>query len=414
MRASVERLALSAVLLLAVRALGHGAPPQSTSVALSADGGLALVGTTFGAVVTRDDGAAFRWVCEEAIGLSQGERAAWHLSEGGAWFAGAFSGLYVSRDRGCSFAPHPDFAATGVTALAGQGGALYVASGRYGVTNGLWRSTDDGRTFTATPAQAAATFFSSVVLAPSRPQRVYLGGWYFEPPASTAWVSDDGATSFTAVDLTPGLPAAGPFTVLAVHPQSPDVVLAALSSSEAPVRHWLLRSADAARTFSVALELAAPATSAAFAQDGHLAWVAAGDALYESQDEGATFVKAASPQRKACVFTAGGRRWSCGEPANDGFSVAAGPEEGPLTPWLTWERIIGVAECPLGSPVRTTCDPFYPVLRAELGLAPMTLAPEPAPPAGCGCLGAPGALGLAALVSFFRTLRPRRRVRPIG
>lgn len=405
-----RRVALLTALCTAATVFAHGAEPQAQSVVSAGDAGF-IVGTTFGAVVTADDGQSFRWVCEEAVGLSQNERASWLVSPAGTWFAGAFSGLYVSRDRGCSFTPHASFTSTGVSAVAGQGGAIYVASGRYGVTNGVWRSTDDGVTFSPTPVQDAATFFSSIVLAPSRPQRLYVGAWYFDPPASKLFVSDDGAASFTTIDLSTALPAPGPFTVLAVHPTKPEVLLAALSSNATPVHHWLVRSADAGQSFQVVMELPEPATGAAFSDDGAKAWVAAGATLYESADEGATIAALPSPTQQACVAVGPGRRWVCGAMDDDGFAVASGPQAGPLAPWLTWEKITGVVDCPASSPVRTTCDPFYPVLRAELGLPPLEPdMPTPTPPTGCGCGNAGPSGWVSLLVSFFLTLGLRRRV----
>lgn len=404
------RTAWLAVGCCAAVAFAHGAEPQAQSV-VPAGGASFIVGTTFGAVVTADDGQTFRWVCEEAIGLGQNERATWLVSPAGTWFAGAFSGLYVSRDHGCSFAPHASFTATGVAAVAGQGGAIYVASGRYGVTNGVWRSTDDGVTFSATSASDDATFYSSVVLAPSRPQRLYVGAWYFDPAVSKLLVSDDGAASFSTVDLSALLPAAGPFTVLAVHPAKPEVLLAALSSNASPVHHWLLRSADAGQSFQVVQELAEPATQAAFSDDGATAWIAAGATLYESTDEGATISALSSPTQQACVAVRPGRRWVCGAMDDDGFAVEAGPQAGPLTPWLTWEKIGAVADCPADSQVRTTCEPFYPVLRAELGLPPLEPdVPTPPAPTGCGCTGTGTSGWLTMLVSFFLTFGLRRRV----
>lgn len=404
------RAALLAAACVAGAAYGHGAEPQALGVTGAGDAGT-LVSTTFGAVLTADDGQSFGWVCEEAIGLAEGERPAWYVSPAGTWFSGAFSGLHVSRDRGCSFTDVPAFAASGASAIAGQGGVLYVASARYGVTNGVWRSTDDGVTFAPTPASDAATYFTSVVLAPSRPQRVYVGAWYFDPLASKLLVSDDGAASFSTVELTTALPAAGPFAVLAVHPSKPDVLLAGLSSDAAPVRHWLVRSTDGGQTFVVVQELPAVPVQAAFSEDGARAWVAAGDVLYASADEGATLAALASPTGPACVGIAPGRWWVCGDPGVDGFSVASGPQGGAFTPWLTWERITGVVACPADSPVRTTCDAFYPVLRAELGLPPQTPVTPSPPPTGCGCGGGLEPAWLALLVSFFRTLKPRRRVR---
>lgn len=52
------------------------------------------VGTTFGLLLSNDDGGSWTWICDEAIQYGQGLNPAWHFSQTGAIFAGSFRGLW--------------------------------------------------------------------------------------------------------------------------------------------------------------------------------------------------------------------------------------------------------------------------------------------------------------------------------
>jgi hypothetical protein len=393
------------VALAAQLASAHGVVPQSVGV--SPRPGLtseALISTTFGGLLTTDDGATFRWLCEEAVGLVSGQKATWVDLPDGTLIAGAFAGLFVSRDRGCSWSPSQAQAASGVSALTVSGTRLYVASGRYGVENHVWVSDDAAATFTSTPVSSALEFYSSVAVARSRPQRVYVGAWYFDPPSAALLASDDNAVTFTRQVLTTQLPGTSGFAVLAVSPTNPELLLASATEDRAEPRSWLLRSADGGKTFAVALEVSSPITSAAFADDGVVAWVSIGDTLRRSTDQGLTWQAEASPTRDACVVTAEGRAWFCGKQELDGFALSRSNQLTTATPWLTWAKVAGVAECPASSATSTTCEAFWPALRQQLGL-PAVEPPDAGPitptptSRGCGCDEVP-LFGWGALTSL--------------
>ncbi|MDP3502901.1 MAG: hypothetical protein Q8S33_21390 [Myxococcales bacterium] len=399
--------------LVAGAAFAHGLAPQTLGVAPNpwTPGGL-VVPTTFGLLVT-DDRCTWQWVCPDHLGLGPREQPTWFATPSGTLFAAAFSGLYVSRDRGCSFSKQSFFDGTGAADLAVGEGALFVTSSKFGVMNGLAVSTDDGQTFGWTSLRENDAFFNSVKLAPSRPQRLYVSSWFLEPRRARLSVSDDRGQTFTAIDVPVTLAPGSVFLVHAVSTSDPDLVFASITDDSAlPARSSLLRSVDGGRTFSVVLQ--ADGRVSSVAQDGARWWVAVGDRVFTSTD-GVSFAVLPSPKQRACVARVEAETLVCGrQPVEDGFGLAtlgAG-----VTPMLTWDRISGPISCPAGSPAATACAVTWPVELAELGLPADHVAacgaPVPEPPAKkTGCETTSGGLLLAA-AGFF--LQRRRRVESGG
>lgn len=406
------RNAVTLVLVLVGQgALAHGTPPQTLSVSASpfAPGGL-VASTTFGLLVT-EDRCTWQWVCPDQLELGAREQPVWFVAPSGTLFAGALSGLSVSRDRGCSFTREPFFQEAGPADFAFSDGRLYVATGKFGATNGLAVSEDDGRTFRWTPLREALAFFSAVKVAPSRPQRVYASSWYFEPRRARLSISDDGAQTFTHLDVPQLLAPGSVFTVHGVSATDPELIFASVTDDAVtPVRSTLLRSLDAGRTFSVVLQAEGRVTS--LAQDGDHWWVSAGDRVFASP-EGLSFSLLPSPKERACVSRVGAQTLVCGRPQTDGYSLAIAGA--PVEPLLTWDRISGPIACPAGSPSASRCEARWPVERSELGLPPDHVAACGEPPRPVtkrsGCEAGAGAAHLAVLVFF---LRRRRRVESGG
>lgn len=410
---SADRFALAVVTMMVLHATiasAHGVAPQTLSVSPSpwADGGL-VVPTTFGLLVTADR-CTWQWVCTTHLGLAEKEIPTWFVAPTGTLFASAFSGLVLSRDHGCTFSRQPFFDSTGVSQVISSNGTIWAVSGKFGATNGLARSSDDGATFTWTPARATETFFNAVKAAPSRPERLYLSSWYFDPPSARLWVSDDGAATFTTNDLA-SLGALGAvFTVHAVDSQNPDVLYVSfLDTSKTPQRSVVQRSSDRGQTFSVVLEGDGAVSSIV---QGNGGWfIALGDHLLSSND-GLAFTELPSPTQRACVSQVGGQTLVCGRPPLDPFSV--GTLEGrEVVPLLNWSSISGPVRCADGTPAAAACSTSWPVEKAELGLAAdheaTCSAPEPPPKPGC-CQSSVGEMSLVCLL-FFR--RRQRRVESV-
>ena len=62
-----------------------------------------FVPVTFGLLISRDDGASWRWTCEDNIGYSGTFDPTYAIEDDGTIWASTTHGLRVSRDGGCSF-----------------------------------------------------------------------------------------------------------------------------------------------------------------------------------------------------------------------------------------------------------------------------------------------------------------------
>ncbi len=411
----MSRLLLVLVLAAPALAPAHTGVPQALSVNFRpGSANPILVSTTFGAVISSDLGASWKVVCEEAIGYGTGQRPAWYLSPSQAMFAGSFRGLFVSRGDACFWQSVADFEPTGCMDLQGQAGTILATTGKFGVTNKIVRSTDDGVTWVPTPEASATLFYSTIRIAASDPQRVYAAAWWFMPNTSVLLRSDDNGQTFTRKDLSAALPAAGAFYVLAVHPLKPNVLFASVIRDEEPRAAWLLKSTDSGDTFSPVVATTEVFNSVGFGGDPSVVYAASGNALYRSTDEGQTFALLPAPQRNACVASRGADVFSCGLQELDGFAVGQG-DGGPFSPLLKWSRISGPFVCPQGSLVASLCDPLWPVVKATFPPEPdagstadagVDAGQQPAlAKKGCGCATVEGPLWLA-LVVFLRR-RPR-------
>lgn len=399
------------VCLVATGAAAHGTFPQALSVNFRPGApNDVLIGTNFGAVVSRDNGASWRSICEEGVGSGNGLRPAWFLSPSGSTFAGSYRGLFISRGDGCTWQSHPDFEMTGASDIQGQGGTLLATSQLYNVENRIMRSTDDGVTWLPTPVKSTTLFYSTVRFAPSNKDRAYAAAWWFQPNTSIILRSDDNGQTFTSKDLSTALPAAGAFYVLAVHPQKPEVVYATVFKDTEPRSAWLLKSIDSGETFATVITTTEVFGSVAFAANPSIVYAAAGNVLYRSTDEGQSFTPLLVPQKNACVATRGEGLYSCGLQELDGFAVGQG-DGGAFRPLLRWGQISGPITCPAGTSVQALCEPLWPVVKATFPLEPDGGIPDagtdggvdpPLPKPGCGCTAVDGPLCLALVLWVLR------------
>lgn len=424
MAVSLRRVVPLVFFALAGPALAHGAFPQTLAVKVRPESlNELLVTTSFGLLRSTDRGASWRYLCEEAIGFGTGQIPAILYSPSGALFAGSFQGLFVSRDGACNWSRLAAFDEPGVAALARTSVGLVAASGKFGVTNDVFWSGDDGVTWTSAGVSNGLRFYTSAVAAPSLPSRVYVGAWWYEPMSTFALRSDDGGKSFTSLETTTAIPVQGPLLALAVHPTNPEVVLFAANDDPGDPS-VLLRSTDGARTFNVVHEGFQPFNSAAFSADGNTVLAASYAGLVRSTDQGATFAPLDDPKQNGCVAIDGDAYFACAWPELDGFALGKGQWANPgLSSSLTrWRDIEGPLDCPMGSNEQQACDAVWPVVLASFPLddggVPVVPDAGPAADAGtepppmnkpCGCGVTPGAsLGLA-LLAFSRRRAARIR-----
>src|SRR5689334_16048118 len=151
MRQGALTTALAVLASLAGPASASGRPPVTSGIFFRpGDARSIFVRSTFGLLVSRDDGCSFRWVCEQAIGYGGQFDPKYAATADGTIFATTFTGLRVSRDGGCTWTtatadrPARDpgrVADIWVDALdLGPGGELWIATAESGRPNDVYRS----------------------------------------------------------------------------------------------------------------------------------------------------------------------------------------------------------------------------------------------------------------------------------
>lgn len=374
-RAFVPSLLL---LVIAPAAWSNGRFPATSSVNFrGGDPSQVFVGVTFGALLSTDRGASWRWICEQSMQYGGGLDPVFSWTRRGTIFGATFGDLIVSRDNGCTFTPHQDFVSRGASDVVEhptEDDVIYVATSGAGLDfNAVFRSRDGGRTFAETSLKRTDVFFSSVRFAPSNPRRIYVAGWRAEAPKGAfLFHSDDAGETWTELRQEAATPIY--FYVLAVSPTNPDVVLTLLATTT-DRGDLLRRSDDAGATATTVFQDEEGIKSAVFSPDGNTAWVAGLSRIARSTNGGRAFDGATSfarlpkPTRNACVAHDGTKLWACGWQFEDDFALAVSDNGGDtMTRVYNLADVRGTLSCPAGTTTRDLCEPLWPALALTLGV----------------------------------------------
>ena len=108
MRRATSAVLFAAVASAAAPAWGHGQFPVSRSVHFQQGQDASyLLGTTFGLMVTHDDGASFYLVCEQTVGYGGVYEPAYEIAADGTIYATTPTGLTISHDGGFAMYRRP-------------------------------------------------------------------------------------------------------------------------------------------------------------------------------------------------------------------------------------------------------------------------------------------------------------------
>jgi hypothetical protein len=450
----MRRLAFAAAVLAPALALANGRAPLTNGIQFQPGDDRALyLATTFGLLISRDDGCSFRWVCEQAIGYGGTFDPKYRIAADGTIFATTFSGLRVSRDGGCSFTTATSDAPAGSPGRIADSwvdgidiaptGDVWVATANTGRPSDVYRSTDNGRTFAPSGLASSAVWWKSIAAAPSRAQRVYATGYQVagmlpgggqSPPTTHLEISDDTGAHWAESPLTGVAFGAMPLVyVLGVDPTDPDVVMVSSSLANG-AGDRLYRTTDAGASWTDVLDTASPIVDLAFEPSGTVVIATLAAASFQSTDRGASFAPLAGAPQLACVGRRGdGTVFGCG--ANwdpDEKALARSSDGAAWTKAFRFVELAGPLDCPAGTPEHDTCGGMWPAVQQQFGAtgpadpscrAGATPLPPidagsmttPAPPlpkkSGCdagAAGGLAGAAGLAAL-GIIAGLRRRRR-----
>ena len=435
-----RRVLVLASLTFTTLAHANGRPPVTNGVFLQPNDPQALyIRTTFGLLISHDDGCSFRWVCEQDIGYGGFFDPEYAIAADGTLFATTFDGLRVSHDGGCSFTTATAQLPAGApgriadiwvdTIDLGPTGEVWVATADSGKTNDVYRSTDNGVTFTSRGLASTTIFWKSVKVAPSDPLRVYASGYELSP-TPTAYLSStvDGGDHWTAGSLAGVQFAATPqVTIAAVDPANPQhLFLVSIGANDLGDR--LYRSLDGGASFAEVLATTQPIVNVVI-RDATTVLVASGNGgSFRSDDAGATFAPVANAPRLGCLGKrADGSLVGCAANWDPDFMAVGRSDD--MAQWQKMFRFIelgGPLACPAGTPGHDICDvQMWPALRAQFGATGPTCPTAtdlpnmgadmtpPSMPGGCcdASDGSPIGLALLALVTSWMLGLRRRPVR---
>jgi hypothetical protein len=349
-----------------------------------------FVETPSGPLVSSDDGASWRSICEAAISLGGlGPRAARMIaSPTGTLYAGLSSGLARSGDGGCSFelarGPLEGAWIEDVATSPARAETVYAVTSTSGLPNGLFVSEDDGATWHAAAAPDPVAFYRRIAV---RGADAYVSGYDALGGGHPRLWKYTGATRTLSPILPRGLEGASAvIELVAASRRSAGLLYLKAAAGDGDA---LYRSSDEGRTWR-RIYRGAP-VRAAFLDDEDALFIGTVEGLFASTDGGSTFTA-----------------------ARDDAALGPHAEGWALRALLRPPAIAGLLDCPSGTPTHDLCEPLASRLAAQLRGAPASgggaSASDPAPPqVSLGRLfgwGLAALLGLALLGALLRR-RPR-------
>jgi photosystem II stability/assembly factor-like uncharacterized protein len=429
-------LAGSTVLLATATAAANGRFPTTVNVHAGAgDDRSIYLAATFGLLISHDDGAHFRWVCEQAIGYGGTFDPKYRVAADGTIFATTFDGLRISRDRGCTWElAGPPIADIWIDAIdLGPDGSVWVATSQGGMSNDVFVSRNNGKSFHSVGLLDERAWWKSIAVAPSTERRVYVAGYSLseEPiggddtaPGVIIERSDDGGATWRRMPVddiafaqSPGLLIEG------VLPGDPDVVFARSIGANPPAGDQLYRSADGGESWQMVLETEDRIQAFAIRADGSVIAGTIDDGTWIAPAGGAVFARPTQQPEMACVTErSDGALFACGANWKPDFFALGRSSDG-----QTWDKVVrfseiaGPVSCPVGTVQRDICEgKLWPGLAEQFGIGRVDAGPTPDAGGGGGggdgcCDGGAGAGGapLAVVIAVLGAglLRRGRRQR---
>jgi hypothetical protein len=421
-------VAFSLGLSLAVASVAdaNGRPPLTNGIHFQANDPHSLyVATTFGLLVSHDDGCTMSWVCEQNIGYGGEWDPKYAIGTDGTIFATTYTGLRVSHDGGCSFVTATSELAPGapnriadiwIDALdVGPTGLVWVGTAESGQPNEVYLSSDNARTFNALGLTSSTIFWKSLRAAPSNMARAYVSGYEVAPPTAHILRTDNMGGMWTPSPLANVMYGSTPLLlIMAVDPTNADIVFMISQGSNNSSGDRLYRSADAGMTWTDVFDSTTPIKDVVI-KDSQTVFVTTmvqsgmtfiGGPAFKSGNGGVTFDQMPAAPQLACLGAApGGDLVGCG--ANwqpDYEAVTRSTDTATFSKVWRFVELAGPLKCPAGTAEYDMCDQeLWDNLKAQFASTGPTcganvvppddpISGDPAPKRSSGCCdSAPGA-----------------------
>ena len=380
MRWSVLAVAVAGAFALAPAPVhANGRAPLTNGVAFRpGDDQSIYLATTFGLLISHDDGCTFRWVCEQNIGYGGQWDPKYAVATDGTIFATTFEGLRISRDGGCSFTTATaELAGSDPNRIAdiwidaldvGPNGDVWVGTAETGHTNDIFVSHDNGQTFSPRNMMSTEVWWKSVKVAPSSAQRVYITGYKVATtPTAYFYSSNDGGTQWTPSPLANVMYASTPvLLVKAVDRTNPDILFMTSLGANPPSGDRLYRSTDGGTTWTEVLatsetihDVVIHGQNVTIATQIQSTQALMGGTAYESSNGGVDFTQMTNAPQLACVGARpDGSLLGCGANWDPDFKAVARSIDNGATWTKVWRfvEIAGAVQCPAGTIEHDTCD----------------------------------------------------------
>jgi len=386
-------LALSAAVALPASAEANGRFPESNQLFFAPnDDQFLFLRTTFGFLVSKDRGATWHWVCEQAFPLQNSEDPMVAITPNSNMLATTFSGLSFSTSKACDWRYQKDAPLANPDGMGGDKGRVFIDlaanptdakdvvvfsstydrqddAGTLFFSSQLFETKDEGVTFTQLgPDLDSSLLGYTLDLAKSDPQRIYVSASRNASaamPAAILLVSTDHGQTYTERSI-PSEGTERGFYIAAVDPNNADHLYVRMANgTDKPSR--LLYSEDAGKTWKVIYTALGPLLGFALSPDGSKLYVGGPkDGIRVASTTDFAF-KQTSNIETQCLALASDGLWACSN-ERTGFIIALSKDEG-----ATFEKkthfcdIKGALECPAGTSVSTECVSRWPQQSALLG-----------------------------------------------